>query len=60
MFGAKTTKPKLRIVGGYLAGSNQQDLDLTIHYITSVIVPQPLVLYWPMNKQVTLEPSTNL
>ena len=30
---------KLKIVGGDLPGSNQQDLDPTIHYITSVIVP---------------------
>ena len=30
---------KLKIVGGDLSGSNQQDLDPTIHYITSVIVP---------------------
>ena len=30
---------KLKIVGGYLSGSNKQDLDPTIHYITSVIVP---------------------
>ena len=39
MVGVKTKKPKLKIVGGDLAGSNQQDLDPTIHYITSVIVP---------------------
>ena len=32
-------KAKLKIVGGDLPGSNQQDLDLTIHYITSIIVP---------------------
>ena len=43
-----------------LSGSNQQDLDSTIHNITSVIVPLPLVLYWPVNKQVTLRPRTNL
>ena len=30
---------KLKIVGGDLSGSNQQDPDPTIHYITSVIVP---------------------
>ena len=30
---------KLKIVGGDLSGSNQQDLDPTIHYITSLIVP---------------------
>ena len=30
---------KLKIVGGDLSRSNQQDLDPTIHYITSVIVP---------------------
>ena len=30
---------KLKIVGGDLSGSNQQDLYPTIHYITSVIVP---------------------
>ena len=30
---------KLKIVGGDFSGSNQQDLDLTIHYTTSVIVP---------------------
>ena len=47
-------------VGGDLSESNQQDLDPTIHYITSVILPQPLVLYWPLNKQVTLKPCTNI
>ena len=36
---------KLKIVGGDLPGSNQQDLDPTIHHITSVIVPDTLVLY---------------
>ena len=30
---------KLKIVGEDLYGSNQQDLDPTVHYITSVIVP---------------------
>ena len=30
---------KLKIVGGDLSGYNQQDLDPTIHYLTSVVVP---------------------
>ena len=30
---------KLKIVGGDLPGSNQQDLDPTIHHMTCVIVP---------------------
>ena len=30
---------RLKIVGGDLSRSNQQDLDPTIHYITFVIVP---------------------
>ena len=46
---------KLKIVEGDLSGSNHQDLDPTIHYITSVIVPSPFVLYWWENKQVTLK-----
>ena len=33
MVGAKTKNPKLKIVGGDLPGSIQQDLDKTIHYI---------------------------
>ena len=34
------------------SGSQQQDLDPTIHYITSKIVPQALVLYWPAINKV--------
>ena len=30
---------KLKIVGGDLPGSNQQDLDPTIHYVTSAMLP---------------------
>ena len=35
MVGPKTKEAKLKIVGGDLPGSNQQDLDPTIYYITS-------------------------
>ena len=37
--GRQNQEAKLKIVGGDLSGSNQQDLDPTIHYITPVIVP---------------------
>ena len=37
--GRQNQEAKLKIVGGDLSGSNQQDLDPTIHYITSVIMP---------------------
>ena len=35
---APNPEAKLKIEGGDLPGFNQQDLDPTIHYITSVIV----------------------
>ena len=38
----------------------EQLLDPTNNYITSVFVSLPLVLYWPVNKQVTLKPWTNI
>ena len=51
---------KLKIVGGEIPQSNQQENDPTSSYITSVIISWPLVLYWPVNKQVSLKPFTNL
>ena len=39
MIGTKNKEAKLKIVGEDLPGSNQQDLDPTIHHILSVIVP---------------------
>ena len=37
-------------MGGVIPQSNQQEADPISSYITSVIMSQPLVLYWPMNK----------
>ena len=38
----------------------EQLLDPANKYLTSVIEPKPLVLYWPVNEQVTLKPSDNI
>ena len=40
----QTQKAKLKIVGGVILWSNQQEADPTSSYITSVIMSKPLVL----------------
>ena len=37
----------------------EQLVDPPIDYITSVNVPEPLVLYWPVNKECTLKLCAN-